>query len=245
MKLFEINKLTTTSNEFNTLINKHCSQFIKNTKGMEFYRGSNTEKETFLHKHIRQDREPSNTPPLINVFLNALFEKYFNIQNLRNRCLFISPNFHQARRYGMVYQVFLPDNGVFIYNPDIHDLFTYTHQPIHELLIKWGIDNKVYFDRYMQRNVEMADDNYDDDAYRLIHLNGMDTLTDLYQKLGTKQTETILSSIEQELPKLKKYKMTEYTQLESKNVEVMVYGITEYYAKRATKVVTRKEYETS
>ena len=117
-------------NKIKFLLERDCSQFLKESKRILLYRGVSEKKDLTLKElgiiklKSRQDRKPTNTPLFLHQKIDQLFFKKFKIKP-RSNGIFVSSSFDTSSIYGESY-LFFPFNGYkYIWSSRVTDLFVY------------------------------------------------------------------------------------------------------------------------
>ena len=107
-------------------IQKDCKPFLKaidnNVFSYIIFRGTKDLKN-FMKKKVRMDRKPLDTKKQYHKLLDDELYKKFKIRG-RTKCIFVTGNKIDARRYGNIYSIFPIGNFKFIWSPMVKD-YTY------------------------------------------------------------------------------------------------------------------------
>lgn len=111
------------------------SESFSNVKQGDFvyfgplFRGSREQftGDPFYKLPIRTDRKPRDSGVLDTHLFNLLFELQHGVKNIRNRCIFGTPDYHAATSYtgtfagGAVSVLLLPKGTKIAFNPEVED----------------------------------------------------------------------------------------------------------------------------
>jgi len=112
-----------TLNETLKVLEKDCSQFIKETGGFLF-RGTNRKLgEPYKKMKARKDRKPLDTSTVGHELADKLFKKKFGWK-VRSEGVFTTNRTTMARGYGVNVYMFFPVNGYkYVWSEDVVDFF--------------------------------------------------------------------------------------------------------------------------
>lgn len=237
MKLIEIaDEPLLGEDRFIKLTSAECSEFIQKMRQYPLYRGLNSNK-AFIKNEVRSDRKPRDTSVQYTVLINAILERKFGIQNIRNRCVFLTTDIHQAKEYGPPYRIWLPDGGKLIYNLNIEDFFAdiIESSKFKIVLSEWCLEHGFFFSPwhtvYVGKSWLDSEELHEGD-FREVFLSTMDTYDDLNEKLGS-VANNLLDYLITEYPSLDDYEMTEYRSFpKNTQFEIMAVGVNYYYGAR-------------
>jgi hypothetical protein len=169
------------------LIKKHCSKWIKESKGEPAFRGM-LGKPQWGKFRVRQDRIPKDTPKWAHEMIDADFEKKFKWKP-RTQGLFVTGNDDQADVYGDPYLVFPIGNFKILWSPDVEDLYQLTSAAPGADEDKFvNIEWPMYLKSYRTDNLSKAlQSGYEvmvkcKSYYALSHMLWFDDMTEVLRK---------------------------------------------------------------
>ncbi len=115
--------------ELDVVLNKiedKCSHYLNEVRKRNYwlYSGRRNDSDLLIHKKVRKDRRPKDTPLDLHFYLDELFRMKTGIK-LRSNSVFGIRSYDIARKYGTVYVLFpIGNNYSLWYNPDVNDLWS-------------------------------------------------------------------------------------------------------------------------
>lgn len=107
--------------EMDFLIDRWCQPWLKASSGKQVFRGISTKPENFKGI-VRKDRNPMNTPQVIQDIFDDTCKKKFGWKP-RSSGLFVSGDVSQARSYGDDYAIYPIGDFKFLWSPTISDFY--------------------------------------------------------------------------------------------------------------------------
>jgi len=138
-------------NDMTQQVEKNCMPFLRELRKRKesfLYSGRKASRDALIHKQVRTDRKPKDTPEKIHNLLDAEFKKQTGIA-LRSNSVFCTPDVIEAKKYGTVYVIFpVGGNYQLWHNPKIKDLWG---------KMIWIYDASRKYDIYTQEKEELAE----------------------------------------------------------------------------------------
>lgn len=107
---------------------KDCQPYLKelrkNRADHFFYRGTRKRGDTIIEIKPRQDRQPKDTPPEIQDYIDDYFQKKFKWRP-RSQGVFTSYRTTEASSYGDLHMFFPKGKYDYIFSPEVQDLWGY------------------------------------------------------------------------------------------------------------------------